>query len=242
MRIAYSYQGKQLVFNRAAIQVVIGRPREGAAVDLDLTPDKSVSRPHARVWVEDGQYWIEDLNSVRDTQVNCEMIKGKGKWRLHAGDTIRLGETTLRVEIPTTQVDCGASPPPKMPVAEPLVDIAETLDASLPAFAPADAAPTTDTARRLALLYELPLQLAQETRLDTLLQKIVERLVGIIPGAARGALLVKDQRTGDLLLKAHMPSGESAVSMTLARRAKLPARLANDMRGRGSCGGAVRVI
>ena len=218
MRIVYSYQGKQLVFDRETTQVVIGRPKEGLAVDLDLTPDKAVSRPHARVWVEDDQYWIEDLNSVRGTLVGGELIRGKGKRRLHAGDTIRVGETTLSVDILAMEVDRGPTPTPEMPVAEPPVDIAQTLDASMPAFAAEDA-PTTDPARRLALLYELPLQLAQETRLDTLLQKIVERLVEIIPGAGRGALLVKDQRTGDLLLKAHMPPGEPAVSMTLARRA-----------------------
>jgi len=85
-------------------------------------------------------------------------------------------------------------------------------------FAPADAG-TTDADRRLALLYELPLKLGQEGRLDVLLQTIVEQMVAIIPGAARGALLVKEPRTGNLLLKAHQLAGEPAVSMTLARRA-----------------------
>jgi len=55
--------------------------------------------------------------------------------------------------------------------------------------------------------------------LDELLQKIVRRLVEIIPGAERGALLVKDPKTGELLLKAHLPAGQPAVSITLAHRA-----------------------
>ena len=52
---------------------------------------------------------------------------------------------------------------------------------------------TTQTMRRLALFYDLPLQFAAVTSLDALLQTIVERLVDVIPGAARGALLLKDR-------------------------------------------------
>ena len=73
--------------------------------------------------------------------------------------------------------------------------------------------------QRLALLYDLPLQFAAVTRLDTLLQTIVERLVEVIPGAQQGALLLKDRTTGQLLLKAHLPVGHPAVSLTSARQA-----------------------
>ena len=91
IRILYSYQGKQRIFERQAAQVIIGRRKEDIAVDLDLTPDVAVSRLHARIWVEEGQYWIEDLGSTRGTQVSGEEIKGKGKWRLQAADTILVG-------------------------------------------------------------------------------------------------------------------------------------------------------
>jgi adenylate cyclase len=43
-------------------------------------------------------------------------------------------------------------------------------------------------------------------------------LVAIIPAASRGALLLEDQATGELLLKAHVPAGQPSVSMTLASR------------------------
>ena len=178
MRIAYFYQGTERVFNRETTQVVIGRPREGAAPDLDLTPDLMVSRSHARLWVAEEQYWIEDLNSRRGTQVNGEDIKGRGKRRLHAGDTIRIGDTTLQVDIPATSVDPDATLPPDEALVEPPGEIAAALDASAPAFAPADAM-TTQTMRRLALLYDLPLQFAAVTHLEALLQTIVERLVDV---------------------------------------------------------------
>ena len=58
MRIVYSYGGKESVFERDTSRVVIGRPKHGVAIDLDLSPDQTVSRPHARLWLEDGQCWI----------------------------------------------------------------------------------------------------------------------------------------------------------------------------------------
>jgi len=215
MRILYSYEGKRRIFDRETTQVVIGRPKNGVAVDLDLTPDQHVSRPHARIWLEDGQYWIEDLNSAPGTLVGKEEIKQKGKRRLQGDEIIRIGQTSLQVEIPGTP---GSPPFPQIQTPEPDTEIAETLDASRSVFAPAkDASP--DEMEPLNLVYELPLQLAQETNLDALLQRIIERLVVIISGAGRGALLVKERETGNLLLKAHLPAGEPAVSMTLARRA-----------------------
>jgi class 3 adenylate cyclase len=77
----------------------------------------------------------------------------------------------------------------------------------------------SDVSRRLALLYELPLQFAEQPGLESLLQRIVEQLIGIIPGAARGAVLLRHRGSNELLLKAHVPLGEPAISMTLARKA-----------------------
>jgi pSer/pThr/pTyr-binding forkhead associated (FHA) protein len=165
--------------------------------------------------VEGGQCWIEDLNSLRGTLVSGEEIKGKGKRPLHAGEAVRIGETMLQVHIsPGPAVPYGshsvtASPPP--------VEIATTLDATVRVLVPLQG-PTGDAARRLSLLYELPLQFGAETRLDTLLQTIVERLVEVIPGATRGALLLRDRETDKLLLKAYVSPGQPAVSETLARR------------------------
>ena len=91
------------------------------------------------------------------------------------------------------------------------------IDAAAPVFEPGQ---PVDPARAeaLALLYELPLRFGEETELDTLFQTIIERLVAIIPAASRGALLLQDMESGELLLKAHVPAGRPSVSMTLASR------------------------
>jgi CRP-like cAMP-binding protein len=110
IRIVYSYEGKEKVFETAQTEVVLGRPKRGAAVDLDLTPDPSVSRTHARIWSESGQLWIEDLGSSYGTAVNDEPIKGKGRRALRGNERVRIGDTFL------TQVRFDASEAPRQKV------------------------------------------------------------------------------------------------------------------------------
>jgi len=230
MRIVYSHQGKDESKEFEKTEVVVGRARVGTAVDLDLSADRMVSRPHARVLVdEEGRYWIEDLGSKRGTWVNGEEIKGKQ--RLHRGDAITIGETTLKVEIPEGsgqeaeggEADGDEGLLLEMPEVEYDDRPVETLppdDAGLARLLTRVEAADANTAERLALLYELPLGLAAETRLDALLQTIVERLLQVVPGAGRGALLLSDPATGKLRLKAHTPPDKPAgPSTTLARRA-----------------------
>ncbi len=81
------------------------------------------------------------------------------------------------------------------------------------------AAATERLQSRLALLYQLPLHFAEQTKLERLFETIVERLLAVIPGATRGALIVSERTSGKLLLKAHLPPGRPAVSLTLARKA-----------------------
>jgi adenylate cyclase len=69
------------------------------------------------------------------------------------------------------------------------------------------------------LLYEIPLELARVSRLDSLFQTIVKRVVDVISGAERGALLLIEKPSGNLLLKAHYPMGAPRVSTTMANRA-----------------------
>jgi adenylate cyclase len=212
MRIACAFRGREWVFETDREEVVIGRPKTGLTTDLDLSVDKAVSRPHARLWAEGEDAWIEDLHSRNGTFVNNEPITGRRK--LGPGDVVRIGETSLVLE--REKLDAAVVLDARAVRSGPGVQIRETRGAESPAFTPDAGA--AETARRLAILYALPLQLATETRLETLLQTIIERAVAAIPGAARGALLVKDS-AGKLLLKAHVPPGEPAVSSTLAQRA-----------------------
>lgn len=215
MRITYSYKGSEQVFEDETSEVFIGRHKGG--LTLDLAPDMYVSRTHARIWEEDGEFWIEDLKSTRGTKVNGEDIKGLGKRLLYPDDLIRMGETTLRVDVPgesepATQLLSFTDIAPSLESSEEILDSSEFSLASSKYV-------TGDLEQRLALFYELPFQLGAETQLESLLQLVVERVVDVISSARRGALLVKDRATGRLTLKAHLPPGNPAVSQTMAKQA-----------------------
>jgi adenylate cyclase len=211
------------VFERAIAQIVIGRAKKGLSVDLDLTPDLGVSRPHARIWAEGKQHWIEDLNSANGTMLDGKPIKGKTP--LESGALIRISETTLKLQSSSGIADLTrtrlpdrediSDPKPKSSSGSGKLDIGTVIDPSESAF---DTGKDTGT-RRLALLYELPLQLAAEPDLDNIFQAVTERLVKAIPSAMRGALLMRDSATGPYLPKGSVPVGRPSISETLKERA-----------------------
>ncbi len=215
MRIKHTYKQSERVFDRDIQEIFIGRHKED--LSIDLAPDMKVSRRHARVWNEDGHVFIEDLNSKQGTKVNGEEIRGLGKRMLYPEDVIRMGATTLRVEIPVDQLavtellSFSAN-------AKTLEDSKDILDAEEFTFSGTKYV-TGELEQRLALFYDLPFELAAETRLESLLQLVVERVVDVIPSAKRGAILVRDRATKRLTLKAHLPLGNPAVSMTMADQA-----------------------
>ena len=55
-------------------EVIIGRFNEKKEVHIDLSPDDSVSRIHARIWENDGILYLEDLGSSGGTYVNGSAI------------------------------------------------------------------------------------------------------------------------------------------------------------------------
>jgi len=206
VRIRYRYRDGEKLFDHPCQSVVLGRPRHGVHIDIDLTPDLRVSRPHARISIAEGHYWIEDLNSANGTELAGEQIKGKGKLRVDPGQTIRVSDTTVEVEIPVTRtsLDDRLCFDDRTIVTAPdtRLDIGAIIDAGAPVL---ELGQAVDPARAeaLALLYELPLRFGEATGLDALFQTIIERLVAIIPAASRGALLLQDAESRALLLR-HM--------------------------------------
>lgn len=68
--------------------------------DVDLTPhggeEGGVSRMHAHIFYENGQYMLEDENSTNFTFLNRQKLTGKTPTPLHDNDEIRLGRVLLR--------------------------------------------------------------------------------------------------------------------------------------------------
>src|SRR5579875_754787 len=82
--------------------IVIGREDAVSNIypDVDLTPhggeEGGVSRLHARIFYENGQYMLEDENSTNFTFLNRQKLAGKTPRPLHDNDEIRLGRVLLR--------------------------------------------------------------------------------------------------------------------------------------------------
>jgi len=82
--------------------IMIGREDAVSNIypDVDLTPhggeDGGVSRLHARIFYDSGQYMLEDENSTNFTYLNRQKLAGKTPAALHDNDEIRLGRVLLR--------------------------------------------------------------------------------------------------------------------------------------------------
>jgi len=82
--------------------VTIGREDAVSNIypDIDLTPhggeEGGVSRLHAHLFVQNGQYMIEDENSTNFTFVNRQRLAAKTPTQLHDNDEIKLGRVLLR--------------------------------------------------------------------------------------------------------------------------------------------------
>jgi pSer/pThr/pTyr-binding forkhead associated (FHA) protein len=82
--------------------ILIGREDAVSNIfpDVDLTPnggeEGGVSRMHARIFADNGQYMIEDENSTNFTFVNRQRLAPKTPTALHDNDEIKLGRVLLR--------------------------------------------------------------------------------------------------------------------------------------------------
>ena len=79
-------------------EYLIGRedPVSNIYPDIDLTPhhgeDYGVSRMHAKILQQDGQYLVEDLNSTNFTYVNRQRLAAKTPTSIKDGDELRFGK------------------------------------------------------------------------------------------------------------------------------------------------------
>ena len=90
------YDGKERMVEASRKEFIIGRPSSTLGMpDLDLFPDKNVSRRHARIFKDSGLYWIEDLGSKVGVLVNG--IRVKDKRRVNYGDRILIGRTEVKM-------------------------------------------------------------------------------------------------------------------------------------------------
>lgn len=77
-------------------ELIVGRtdPIDGVFPDIDLTPHDTltgVSRRHAAIHEQGGQWFVRDLNSTNYTVVNRQRLQPDQEFLIEAGDEIRFG-------------------------------------------------------------------------------------------------------------------------------------------------------
>jgi adenylate cyclase len=218
-------------FETSSNALIIGRHSGENTVDLDLTPDVTTSRRHARVSYLSNVCWLEDLGSRGGTWVNEQRLTEKT--RITAHDHVRIGQTILKIHhAPSRKKEH------QVPDRADSFDSDDDNDTSLkegrltssvsatdsPSLLLLDKVDMTSMASlelvqgRLDAFYELGVALGKAQTVDPLLKTVVTHLCEVIPGAQRGALLLRDGRK--LFLKAFLPEKtRPSVSLYLARLA-----------------------
>jgi adenylate cyclase len=218
VRVRASYRGEERESMHYLPCITIGRANDNTSPDLDLSPDANVSRNHARLWIENRACWIEDLGSKFGTRIDGEPIAGKGRVRVDNAKRIEIGDTILNIEPLGTGVG-GFTELPVQPVAPSTIEIGKILQSSRGAWVSSQQPISLDATHRQAMLLEILVQFSLPAPLDQLMQTITSRVVEVIPGAKRGALLLRNPDSDRLVLAAFVSSSGPAVSETLARRA-----------------------
>jgi predicted nucleic acid-binding Zn ribbon protein len=86
-------------------EIIVGRedPVSGIYPDVDLTPhggeSGGVSRRHARILIDGGEYYVEDLDSTNFTFVNKQKLAPKTRQLIRQGDEIRFGRVASVLQI-----------------------------------------------------------------------------------------------------------------------------------------------
>ncbi len=98
-------------------EMIIGRSHQEHTVDVDLNPDLSVSRTHARLLRERAFIWVEDLGSTHGTTVNGKPLTTKR--RMLGTDQVEIGDSVIRIRRPTRKAASKSAAAPAEPVSEP---------------------------------------------------------------------------------------------------------------------------
>jgi pSer/pThr/pTyr-binding forkhead associated (FHA) protein len=103
LTIHYRYKnGAEKIAEFSTSEIMIGRPNT-VPIQLDLSPDRRVSRLHARLKYDYGTWWVEDLGSKHCTLLNEQPVTQLTE--LASDDWLQIGETALQVKFIRKKTD-----------------------------------------------------------------------------------------------------------------------------------------
>jgi hypothetical protein len=164
---------------------------------LDLSPDRTVSRLHARLYYDLSTWWIEPLKPANKVYLNTTLLGAAVE--LEPGDVVRAGETLIEVGFSSpTEPDQGR--------IETTISADETLS---------DLDVRED--RRLEILNRVSAVVARARSREGVIEGMMGELGDAYPKSARRTLMLIEDR--EIVPRAYWPPDRSHTSFTLARRA-----------------------
>jgi len=176
----------------------------------------AVSRRHARVFIQDGRYLIEDLGSGNGTSVNGQTIASATP--LNSQDRIKLGPVLMRFEDGEAGGGGGvATDLETTMVAVSLADDEATI-MGLVESGSGFGALSVRPEQKLKGVLEISRALAGSVDVESMLPKVLDTLFGIFNQADRGCVLLQDAESGELVPRAMKHRRESDdATVTLSR-------------------------
>ena len=213
MAVLVLLQGGQAVpYPLDGDEILIGRHPD-CGVQLESS---AVSRRHARVFIKDGRYLIEDLGSGNGTSVNGQTIASATP--LEAQDRIKLGPVLMRFEQGEVLEQAAvASDMGTTMVGVSLADDEATIMSQVESgtgFGTLDVRPE----QKLKGVLEISRALAGSVDVESMLPKVLDTLFAIFNQADRGCVRLQDAESGELVPRAMKHRRESDdATVTLSR-------------------------
>jgi diguanylate cyclase (GGDEF)-like protein len=149
--------------------------------------EPSVSRNHARIYKEDDQYLIEDLQSRNGTWINGNIIESGVKIRVQAGVPIAIGNVLMSLG-----KKCTAD---RLP-SQYAISIQHPGDDSHKPSTAADR--RAKQKKELELIYDISLQLMGSLDLNELCGKALDSIIGLLKRIDSGFVFLFDPDSGKL--------------------------------------------
>jgi diguanylate cyclase (GGDEF)-like protein len=167
---------------------------EGKTAQIGRSPsnhvrvnDPSVSRKHVKVYRDNGQYFIEDLQSRNGTWINGNVIASGVRFQVQEGVPIDVGNVLMSL---------GKKCPPNRLPNEYSIAIEPPGGDSLkpPSFADRRA----KEKKELELIYNISSELLGSLNLNALCGKALDSITGLLKGIDSGFVILRDADSGKL--------------------------------------------
>ena len=201
-------------------EFVLGRKTGDIIPEIDLSPDPTVSRQHARIGFANGKCWIEDLGSRMGTSVNGVRIESGKRVAVGPDDVLKVGNTELRLEREAPPDASAGSVAPAVQDTQTNGSEPEQFKFSTELLSETRASwsPPVSVAL-LQTIQDSTMALGRGDQANQVARMLMSRLLHLVPSSDHVALLLLNEDASDFVLAAHEPEGDPRVSTTLVRLA-----------------------